>query len=157
MPSPHSFKNHSLPERVYRWFSWAGAYAPLLMLFFAILLVGSLSRAMLVAWQFDRVADTSVWPSIFLHGLRVDLIMAGMAVAPLVLLLPILGHRFSWTVWKRLTGLWSLIVVFVFLFMELSTPTFIAEYDTRPNRLFIEYLDYPKEVLSMLWEGYLPP
>lgn len=40
--------------------------------------------------------------------------------------------------------------------MELSTPTFITEYDTRPNRLFIEYLNYPKEVLSMLWEGYLP-
>lgn len=155
MRSPLSFNNHSLPERVYRWFSWAGAYAPLLMLFFAILLVGSLSRALLVAWQFDRVAETSVWPSIFLHGLRADLIMAGMAVAPLVLFLPILGHRFSWTVWKRLTGLWSLIVVFVFLFMELSTPTFITEYDTRPNRLFIEYLDYPKEVLSMLWEGYL--
>ncbi|SOB75481.1 Phosphoglycerol transferase MdoB [Marinobacter sp. LV10R510-11A] len=156
MPSSLSSQNHSLPERVYRWFSWAGAYAPILMLFLAILVIGSLSRALLVAWQFDRVAETSVWPSIFLHGLRVDLIMAGMAVAPLVLLLPILGHRFSWTAWKSLAGLWSLIVVFVFLFMELSTPTFIAEYDTRPNRLFIEYLNYPKEVLSMLWEGYLP-
>ncbi|MDN6320891.1 MAG: LTA synthase family protein [Marinobacter sp.] len=156
MPSFFSAKNHSLPERVYRWFSWAGAYAPLLMLFVAILIIGSLSRAFLVAWQFDRVAETSVWPSIFIHGLRVDLIMAGMAVAPLVLLLPVLGHRFSWMVWKRLTSIWALIVVFVFLFMELATPTFITEYDTRPNRLFIEYLDYPKEVLSMLWEGYLP-
>ena len=35
--------------------------------------------------------------------------------------------------------------------MEVSTPTFIAEYDTRPNRLFIEYLNHPKEVLGMLW------
>ncbi|MDO6825041.1 LTA synthase family protein [Marinobacter sp. 1_MG-2023] len=151
-----SFPIRSLPERIYQRFSWTGAYAPILMLFLAILLIGGLSRFLLVAWQFDRVAETSVWPDIFLHGLRVDLIMAGMAVAPLVLLLPVLGHRFSWTVWKRLTGLWSLFVVFVFLFMELATPTFIAEYDTRPNRLFIEYLNYPKEVLSMLWEGYLP-
>jgi len=126
------------------------------MLFFAILLIGSLSRTLLVAWQFDRVTETSVWPSIFLHGLRVDLIMAGMAVAPLVLLLPILGNRFCWIVWKRLTGLWALIFFFGFLFMELATPTFIAEYDTRPNRLFIEYLKYPKEILSMLWQGYLP-
>jgi phosphoglycerol transferase MdoB-like AlkP superfamily enzyme len=148
--------NHPLPVRLYRWFSWAGAYAPVLMLFIAILLIGSLSRTLLVAWQFDRVAETSVWPSIFLHGLRVDLIIAGMAVAPLLLFLPILGHRFSWTVWKRLTVVWALAVVFIFLFMELATPTFIAEYDTRPNRLFIEYLNYPKEVLSMLWEGYLP-
>jgi phosphoglycerol transferase MdoB-like AlkP superfamily enzyme len=126
------------------------------MLFFAILLIGGLSRALLVAWQLDRVIETSVWPSVFLHGLRVDLIMAGMAVAPPILLLPILGHRFSWTAWKRVTGLWALIVVFGFLFMEVATPTFITEYDTRPNRLFFEYLSYPKEMLSMLWEGYLP-
>jgi len=151
-----SSKNRSLPEGIYRRFSWAGAYAPILMLFFAILIIGGLSRVLLVAWQFDRVVETSVWPDIFLHGLRVDLIMAGMAVVPLLILLPILGHRFSWTAWKRLAGLWALVVVFGFLFMELATPTFIAEYDTRPNRLFIEYLNYPKEVVSMLWEGYLP-
>ena len=156
MPFPLLPRNRSLPDLVYRWFNWAGAYAPILMLFCTILLIGGLSRALLVAWQFDRVESTSVWPDIFLHGLRVDLIMAGMVVAPLVLLLPVLGHRYSWTVWKRLTALWALVVVFAFLFMELSTPTFIAEYDTRPNRLFIEYLNYPREVLSMLWQGYLP-
>src|SRR5664279_4762621 len=116
-----SSKTHSMPDRTYRCFSWAGAYAPILMLFLAILLIGGLSRALLVVWQFDRVMGTSVWPSIFLHGLRVDLIMAGMAVAPLVLLLPILSHRFSWTVWKWVTGLWALIVVFGFLFMEVAT------------------------------------
>ncbi|HBY86199.1 MAG TPA: hypothetical protein DEO86_10010, partial [Colwellia sp.] len=31
---------------------------------------------------------------------------------------------------------------------------FILEYDLRPNRLFIEYLSYPKEVFSMLLSGY---
>lgn len=149
-------KNHSLPDRVYLGFKWAGAYAPIMMLSCAILLIGSLSRVLLVAWQYDRVTETSVWPGIFLHGLRVDLIMAGAAAAPLVLLLPILGHRYSWTVWRRLTALWALAVIFGFLFLELSTPTFVAEYDTRPNRLFIEYLNYPREVLSMLGEGYLP-
>jgi len=155
MPTSSPARNVSLPESVYRWFRWAGAYAPILMLFCTILLIGGLSRSLLVAWQFDRVETTSVWPGIFLHGLRVDLIMAGMVVAPLVLLLPVLGHRYCWAVWKRLTFLWALVVVCTFLFMELSTPTFIAEYDVRPNRLFIEYLNYPREVLSMLWEGYL--
>lgn len=41
------------------------------------------------------------------------------------------------------------------LFMELATPAFIETYDFRPNRLFIEYLIYPKEVFSMLMEGHL--
>lgn len=38
--------------------------------------------------------------------------------------------------------------------MEIATPQFIAEYDTRPNRLFVEYLKHPKEVFGMLWRGY---
>lgn len=149
-------QKYTLPDRIYRWFNWSGAYAPVLLLFCAILIIGGIFRVLLVAWQFDRVFETIAWPSIFIHGLRVDLIMAGIAVAPMLLLLPVLGHRFSWGIWKRLTGLWVLIVVGIFLFMELSTPTFITEYDTRPNRLFIEYLSYPREVLGMLWEGYLP-
>lgn len=153
---PFPSRNRSIPETLYRGFRWAGAYAPILMLFSTILVIGSLSRILLVIWQFDRVEATAVWPGIFLHGLRVDLIMAGMSVAPMVLLLPFFGHRYSWAFWKRVTTLWAVVVVFMFLFMEVATPTFIAEYDTRPNRLFIEYLNYPREVISMLWEGYLP-
>jgi phosphoglycerol transferase len=38
--------------------------------------------------------------------------------------------------------------------MELATPSFLMQYDTRPNRLFIEYLVYPKEVMTMLLKGY---
>ncbi len=156
MTSSFFSKANSLADRGYRLFHWAGAYAPLLTLFCSILIIGGLSRAMLVFWQLDRVAATPVWPDIFLHGLRVDLIMAGMVVAPLLLALPFLGHRFTWTLWKRLTFVWTLVVIFIFVFMEMATPTFIAEYDTRPNRLFIEYLKYPQEVFSMLWNGYLP-
>nr|WP_232735262.1 LTA synthase family protein [Flavobacterium sp. 5] len=39
--------------------------------------------------------------------------------------------------------------------MELSTLDFIKEYDTRPNKLFIDYLIYPKEVLGTLLKSYL--
>ncbi|GEM74542.1 hypothetical protein VSA01S_06540 [Vibrio sagamiensis NBRC 104589] len=45
-------------------------------------------------------------------------------------------------------GLWILV------YMELATAPFIMEYDLRPNRLFVEYLVYPKEVFGMLWTGY---
>lgn len=40
------------------------------------------------------------------------------------------------------------------VFMEICTPQFIDEYDSRPNRLFVEYLKHPKEVSGMLWRGY---
>ncbi|SUQ23974.1 phosphoglycerol transferase [Vibrio mimicus] len=45
-------------------------------------------------------------------------------------------------------GLWLVV------YMEVATPPFIIEYDLRPNRLFVEYLIYPKEVFGMLWSGY---
>jgi hypothetical protein len=40
--------------------------------------------------------------------------------------------------------------------MELSTLDFINQYDTRPNRLFLDYLIYPKEVVGTLFKSYLP-
>lgn len=138
----------------YRAFRWAGAYSPLLQLFCLILLIEGISRAALVFWQWDRVADTGIFPSIFLHGLRVDVIQAGLLVSLPLLLLPFLGHGKSWTLWKRLTLVWWVIAVATLLFMEFATPTFIAQYDVRPNRLFIEYLKYPKEVISTLWHGF---
>ena len=33
-------------------------------------------------------------------------------------------------------------------------PTFIDEFDLRPNILFVDYLKYPREVLAMLFTGY---
>ncbi|MFG6687989.1 LTA synthase family protein [Mariniflexile sp. HNIBRBA6329] len=38
--------------------------------------------------------------------------------------------------------------------MELSTPNFLLQYDTRPNRLFVEYLVYPREVFGMLFKSF---
>ncbi|MCB0349108.1 MAG: LTA synthase family protein, partial [Bdellovibrionales bacterium] len=40
-----------------------------------------------------------------------------------------------------------------FVFMETSTLAFINQYDVRPNRLFYEYLIYPKEVFTTLIKG----
>ena len=40
------------------------------------------------------------------------------------------------------------------VFLELATPSFINEYDSRPNGLFVEYLIYPKEVAGTLLAGY---
>ncbi|WP_322003485.1 LTA synthase family protein [Marinobacter alexandrii] len=134
----------------------AGAYAPLIILFCSVVLIGSLSRLLLVLWQLDRVWETGILPTVFLQGLRVDLILAGMAVAPLLLVLPVLGHRYTWSAWKKLTAFWAVLAITLVVFMELATPTFIGQYDVRPNRLFIEYLKFPREVFSMLWTGFKP-
>ncbi|MFT6371723.1 MAG: hypothetical protein ACJAZT_000452 [Gammaproteobacteria bacterium] len=42
----------------------------------------------------------------------------------------------------------------VMVFLELATPNFIQQFDFRPNILFLEYLKYPKEILTMPVKEY---
>lgn len=133
---------------------WAGPYATLVQMLLIGLLALSLSRLGLIAWQWDRVQATGILGEMLLQGVRADLILLGYFVAIAILLAPFFAH-------KKTAGLWrvfnfclaTLALVFV-IFMELSTPPFMMQFDLRPNRLFVEYLSYPKEVLSTLWNGF---
>ena len=90
------------------------------------------------------------WP-VFIQGLRFDIILASaLTVVPAVMLLWLAGKA------RRPAGvnLYLLVCFALVVFLEAASPTFIAEYDARPNMLFVEYLRYPKEVFSMLWVGY---
>ena len=122
------------------------------------LLIGAaslaLSRAVLIGWQWERVDVTdSLW-SMLLQGLRSDLITLGLLAAPVVVLLPLFlaVRRLSW--WSHLASAWLSVSLIAILLLEFVTPQFLYEYDSRPNRLFIEYLVYPREVFAMLWTGY---
>jgi phosphoglycerol transferase MdoB-like AlkP superfamily enzyme len=57
-------------------------------------------------------------------------------------------------VWNFILRVWITLTIWLLVFMEIVTPSFILEYDVRPNRLFIEYLIYPDELISMLISGY---
>ncbi|KAG9611737.1 hypothetical protein KCV01_g2323, partial [Aureobasidium melanogenum] len=74
-----------------------------------------------------------------------------MVVALPALLAPWLGHR-AWP--TRITAWWYRVWWVLFALLEVSTPQFVVEYDTRPNRLYFEYLTSPHEVAAMLWHGY---
>lgn len=113
-----------------------------------------LSRLALIGWQWQRVDGTDSLLSMLLQGARSDLITLGMFAAPPVVLLPLFlaARRMSW--WLRLTAWWLTFSLIAILFLELATPPFLSEYDMRPNRLFVEYLEYPREVSAMLWGGY---
>ena len=40
--------------------------------------------------------------------------------------------------------------------MELITPAYMGFFETRPGRIFFEYLDHPQEVSSLVYGAYLP-
>lgn len=117
------------------------------------LLLLTLSRVCLIAWQWPRVsAVDGLWPVLF-GGLRFDLVMLAMMIALPAGLAPWFGH---FSIAEKITVWWFRVCWFLLVLLELSTPQFITEYDTRPNRLYFEYLNHPKEVFGMLWEGYKP-
>ena len=114
----------------------------------------SVSRLGLVGWQWHRVDATGMLASVILQGIRADLILLGyFTVIPLLLLLPM-----TWALPVRSVNtvftLWATIALLLIVFLEVSSPQFISQFDVRPNRLFIEYLLHPREVLAMLWDGF---
>ena len=131
-----------------------GPYAGVAMLFLVGLPLLSLSRAALMLWQSERVIATGIWPTMLLQGVRADIIQLSLLALPLLLLAPFLAGRRLWPAWRRLNLFWVTLAIILLVLLEISSPAFINEYDSRPNRLFVEYLKYPNEVLSMLWNGF---
>ncbi|GGX93161.1 LTA synthase family protein [Pseudoduganella dura] len=132
----------------------AGPYAILLRMLFIGLAVLSLSRIALMGWQWDRVMAEGIPGQMLLQGVRADLILLGYLLAVPLLLAPLLAHRSTIGLWRRLTLGWATAALVFVVFMECSTPQFLMQYDVRPNRLFVEYLAAPAEVFATLWNGF---
>ncbi len=117
----------------------------------------TVSRLILVAIFWDRVAPTEGLGIILLQGVRFDLILVAALFGPVFLfkcwLQPIafLRRPGNWIL-PLYTGLAAAAAFFV----EASTASFIGQFDSRPNYLFVEYLKYPKEVLATVSGTKLP-
>lgn len=132
-----------------------GPLYPIVMASVVIIALFTLSRIGLSVWQLDRVNDVDGWTDIFLSGLRVDIASVSyLFILPALLSCLFSGQHIFGRIWHWLLRIWVTAGLWLVVYMEVSTPSFILEYDLRPNRLFIEYLIYPKEVFSMLWSGY---
>jgi phosphoglycerol transferase MdoB-like AlkP superfamily enzyme len=115
----------------------------------------SLSRISLVVWQMDAVRTTDLFFNIFIQGIRVDLIQLSLLFLIPILFFPIAFiNKNTQLLYEKFLRYWVLVSFTILLIIESCTPTFIMEYNVRPNILFIEYLKYPKEVLSMLFRGF---
>jgi phosphoglycerol transferase MdoB-like AlkP superfamily enzyme len=123
----------------------------------ACLVALALSRIGLVAWQYGRVAAAGDprLEFIFLQGLRFDVVTLGLLLGPPAILSPLLASsRRLASGWLRFLRVYCLLVIAVVVFMEAATPSFINEFDVKPDRRFVEYLVYPKEVFGMLTSAY---
>lgn len=132
-----------------------GVFYPIVTTFLICLIILNISRLGLSLWQADRVTDVSGWGTIFLSGLRIDIAsLSYLLILPAMLTCFLSNDGLVGRIWHVILRLWIVTGLWFVMYMELSTPSFIMEYDVRPNRLFVEYLIYPKEVFGMLWSGY---
>lgn len=125
---------------------------PLLYFLLLSIIITTVSRVILFTIYFDRITEVEGYLNLFLIGLRFDLIViCYISLIPFLILtfVPDLLMGFK----KRFINMYLVLMLFLIFFMELVTPDFVGQYDTRPNNLFIEYLIYPKEVATMLWKG----
>ncbi|MGF1724931.1 LTA synthase family protein [Photobacterium nomapromontoriensis] len=113
------------------------------------------SRLSLAFWLSDRVTKADGWMTIILQGLRVDIsTLCWLFILPALLACVLPQSGMVGKIWRTVLRVWLVGSLWLMVYMELATPSFIMEYDLRPNRLFVEYLIYPKEVFGMLWTGY---
>jgi phosphoglycerol transferase MdoB-like AlkP superfamily enzyme len=121
----------------------------------AVLLSLTAARVGLVVWQFDRVAAAHMLIPVFVQGLRFDVIIVGfLALLPALALGLFATSKPMARIGRWLLGYYFTATFAAVVFLELATPSFINEYDSRPNELFVEYLIYPKEVASTLLAAY---
>jgi len=126
---------------------------------FALLLLAALTsfRTLLVAWQFERVSDVDMFATVFIQGVRFDLLLIGYLLIVPILAIPLLcTSNFMVKIWRGMLAAYLVICFGAVVFLETSTFPFIDQFDARPNRLFFEYLAYPKEIVSTLKAAYLP-
>jgi len=113
-----------------------------------------IGRAALFIIYFDKLhdSDANIWLT-FILGLRMDTIVANLLLAIPLILLTLFPKKLEGFV-KQFLKYYFLVVLSVIVYIENATFPFIAQYDVRPNYLFVEYLEYPQEVFAMIFADY---
>ncbi len=113
-----------------------------------LLAILTTSRLLLSLWQWPRIASPERLLTVMGYGLRFDVIVISLLwFLPALLLWLLPGNPLIAGLIRGVSRLWLYLSTLLVLFLELATPAFIDQYDTRPNRLFFEYLETPVEVL----------
>lgn len=127
---------------------------PLLSFILIGLLITTISRVVIFLLYKERIVEVEEYWNIFPIGLRFDLIMLSYLSFLPAMMLIFLPHKLLVKCNGFLAG-YFILMLSIFLIMELATTDFMFQYDTRPNRIFLDYLIYPKEIGGTLLKNYL--
>ena len=128
---------------------------PLTSFAWRLLLVLFVARVLLVVWQWDRVDDADMLLTVFVQGLRFDLVLLGLFLFLPSLMYPVFAsNQRVVRYWRHFLTAYLSACFLVAAFMEVSTPSFVDQFDSRPNILFVEYLNHPREIAATIWSAY---
>ncbi|MCK5682316.1 LTA synthase family protein, partial [bacterium] len=129
---------------------WLQAAKPLLLFYLLFLLISFVGRIVLLGQHFGPLQASGVnyWLA-FVVGLRMDTIAVCVILA-LPTLLIFLTPAFLRRSGEKLLGGYLLLMLLLTVYMEIATPPFVNEFDARPNELFVNYLQYPSEVIRTI-------
>ncbi len=133
----------------------AACLRPLAGFMIAALAVMTVSRLFL-AWRYS--AHLAVGPGlaeVMGRAWHFDLVVVSAALFVVALVLWLAPSRFlESTSWRLISAAWMSLWLMLIVWNEAATPDFVAEFGVRPNRLYVEYLDTPKEVFLTIWESH---
>lgn len=127
---------------------------PIVFFFLLSLLITTTSRIFLMFYFGERIFETKDFGYIFPIGFRLDIItLSYISFVPAIIISFLPNKLLKYG--NKFTSYYFIIFILAILFMEIATPNFMVQFDTRPNRLFVDYLKYPKEVIGTLLQSFL--
>ena len=131
-------------------------FAPHLIFMFLMFALTIFFRFIFICLYYPRLTGCHESPSLFLMSMRLDLVTVSYLVSVPFFIFAMTPDRF-----KRfadlLAKLWMAGWLTFALFLEIGTPAYMAEFDVRPNRLFIEVMFNSKEILTTIYKLYILP
>ncbi len=143
----------SCPTYLLEKISKLGPIALIVTFILSLLSIHSIFRLLLVIVNIDRIHGDPEFLMSFPSGLRMDMIIiCYLSILPTLTIL-ILSKPQVEKIKAIILG-YIVSILSIDLFMEIATFPFMEEYDRRPDILFIDYLDSPREVLGTLFADY---
>ncbi len=122
------------------------------LIMIGILFIGRLCLFVMYFDNFSNYTDINYWLT-FIYGLRMDTITISILLVIPLFIMTLLPKCVS-SFFERALKYYFVIVISCMIYVEVASFPFILEYDVRPNYLFVEYLEYPQEVFSMIFAEY---
>ncbi|MEO8197139.1 MAG: sulfatase-like hydrolase/transferase [Thermoanaerobaculia bacterium] len=135
---------------------WRSRFRIALGLWFFFVFLGTLTRLALVLAGHNEVSHSvATLARIFATGTLLDLWVAAWCVLPLVAYLALLPERWWQARWQKAALSVGLVAtLYGALFVAAAEWFFFEEFDSRFNFVAVDYLLYPTEVLTNIWQSY---